>query len=186
VYELAGSVSVRHHSPQLIRRKHRCVIRASVCNSFWSSCSQPQPWTAPTSYPFLFPLGMGTDICEVQRIRRVLSDKNQAKVEKFGRKIFSENEMPGFLDRAKTVQDLEHLSSGEDEAATSYCKYQRELSKFSEWTAGRYVSKRYYGGRACVETDILTTASPQKRLPSKPCILSRSAGTMQKSSSSKM
>jgi phosphopantetheinyl transferase (holo-ACP synthase) len=70
---------------------------------------------------------MGTDICEVQRIRRVLSDKNQAKVEKFGRKIFSENEMPGFLDRAKTVQDLEHLSSGEDEAATSYCKYQREL-----------------------------------------------------------
>ncbi|KAJ5130146.1 uncharacterized protein N7515_006185 [Penicillium bovifimosum] len=105
--------------------------------------------------PFPYPLSVGTDICHVPRIQRILSNENEEHVTRFSRKIFSPTELPGFQERYQAVLRLrrtmparaqieenqtdDHGSGVDNDVRCD--KYERELLGFSKWVAGRFAAK---------------------------------------------
>ncbi|KAE8380880.1 hypothetical protein BDV26DRAFT_256431 [Aspergillus bertholletiae] len=95
--------------------------------------------------PFPYPLGLGTDICHIPRIKRILSNENPNYVERFTQRIFTEAELADFHQRHARVlqlkQNLENAISTPNGSSLEQDRYDRGLWKLSSWVAGRFAAK---------------------------------------------
>ncbi|KNG87352.1 hypothetical protein ANOM_003931 [Aspergillus nomiae NRRL 13137] len=95
--------------------------------------------------PFPYPLGVGTDICHIPRIRRILTRENPKYAERFSKRIFSESERDAFQQRHDNVlrlkKDLDTAVCRTDENSRQQDDYDRELWRLSSWVAGRFAAK---------------------------------------------
>ncbi|GAB1196833.1 hypothetical protein APSETT444_006111 [Aspergillus pseudonomiae] len=92
--------------------------------------------------PFPYPLGLGTDICHIPRIRRILTRENSKYAERFSKRIFSGSERDAFQQRHDKVlrlkKDLDTAVCQTDEKSRQQDDYDRELWRLSSWVAGRF------------------------------------------------
>ncbi|OJJ31163.1 hypothetical protein ASPWEDRAFT_72154 [Aspergillus wentii DTO 134E9] len=103
--------------------------------------------------PFPYPLALGTDICHIPRIQRLLTDNSQKQVDRFSQRIFSPAERSFFQEQYDKVLQLreniadkaDNEDNGQDESGTDKnlqrTQYERAFWKLSSWVAGRFAAK---------------------------------------------
>ncbi|KAB8225443.1 hypothetical protein BDV33DRAFT_198823 [Aspergillus novoparasiticus] len=99
----------------------------------------------PNIIPFPYPLGVGTDICHIPRIRRILTHENPSHVHRFVKRIFCQSEFDAFQQRHEKVLQLKKcLDTGmskNEESSLQQDKYDWALWRLSSWVAGRFAAK---------------------------------------------
>ncbi|KAI9880578.1 MAG: hypothetical protein M1830_002277 [Pleopsidium flavum] len=102
--------------------------------------------------PFPYALGIGTDICHVPRIQRLILRHEDGGIERFGSKIFNEFERQFFntrlsrynVARAAAVPKCnghDGASSTETLANAQDMEHSIPLKAFARWIAGRFAAK---------------------------------------------
>lgn len=91
--------------------------------------------------PFPYPLGLGTDICHIPRIRRILTNEKPQYAERFAQKIFGPAERGEFNSRYQNLLQCKRdvLEEVPARAIDSLLrdKYDQKLWQLSSWVAGR-------------------------------------------------
>ncbi len=128
--------------------------------------------------PFPYALGIGTDICHVPRIQRLILRHDDGGIERFGSKIFNEFERKFFntkLSRYKAARAAAVLEPNGHGGASSTetlpdaqdVERSTPLIAFARWIAGRYsFFMRLRCGCECL-LDLQYLDLPPKKLPSK-------------------
>ncbi|KAI9753770.1 MAG: hypothetical protein M4579_005004 [Chaenotheca gracillima] len=92
--------------------------------------------------PFPFPLSIGIDICYIPRIRQIITKDEGRQLSRFARRIFHPDERPG---AQKLIDRYERARAGRGEGCGHADNIQTrgnlELSRLSEWIAGRFAAK---------------------------------------------
>ncbi|OJJ05892.1 hypothetical protein ASPVEDRAFT_32236 [Aspergillus versicolor CBS 583.65] len=95
--------------------------------------------------PFPYPLGLGTDICHIPRIRRILANEKPQYAEQFAQKIFGPAERGEFNSRYQKLLQCKRdgLETVPASAIDSLVrdKYDQKLWQLSSWVAGRFAAK---------------------------------------------
>jgi holo-[acyl-carrier protein] synthase len=91
--------------------------------------------------PVRFPLaiGIGTDICHIPRIARIITRRDEGGIEKFAGKIFNDFERPIFttrLQRYRAARDAARSAPGASKRMPSDGEL-AALNAFARWVAGR-------------------------------------------------
>lgn len=91
--------------------------------------------------PIRFPLalGIGTDICHVPRIARIITRRDEGGIERFAGKIFNVFERKIFhtrLQRYRAARDAARSAPGASKRAVSDPEL-AALNAFARWMAGR-------------------------------------------------
>lgn len=100
---------------------------------------QPNPPPAMPPLRFPYALGIGTDICHVPRIARIITRRDEGGVEQFARKIFNGFEGRIFsrrLQRYRAARDAARWAGRASNRTASEAEV-AALNAFARWVAGR-------------------------------------------------